>query len=116
VSDFVGLQGHVEVITRSNPLILSFLLRPDSFSGVQSSNLHTATNTIVSSQDKVHLVAVDAAAAAAGGGGGGGGGGVVVVVGVVVVIVVAVAVAAVYAYSWTTVHFGIYIRGPAPAT
>ena len=110
MSDFVGLQGHVEVITRSNPLILSFLLRPDSFSGVQSSNLHTATNTIVSSQDKVHLVAVNAAAAAAGGGGGG----VVVVVGVVVVIVVAVA--AVYAYSWTTVHFGIYIRGPAPAT
>ena len=111
MSDFVGLQGHVEVITRSNPLILSFLLRPDSFSGVQSSNLHTATNTIVSSQDKVHLVAVDAAAAA-----GGGGGVVAVVVGVVVVIVFAVAVAAVYAYSWTTVHFGIYIRGPAPAT
>ena len=59
-------------------------------------------------KNKVHLVAVDADDAAAAGGVV-----VVVVVGVVVVIVVAVVV---YAYSWTTVHFGIYIKGPAPAT
>jgi hypothetical protein len=60
----------------------------------------------------VHLVAVDADDAAAAGGGVV----VVVVVGVVVVILVADAVAVVYGYSWTTVHFGIYIKGPAPAT